>query len=54
MVELEQASASPEELARFARSAAAARTSPQRAGLIKRIDTATRASALAIDVDSLR
>ena len=50
MVELEQALPSQEELAQFARSAAAIRPSPQRASLIKRIDAATRASDLAIDV----
>ncbi len=50
MVELEQALPSQEELAQFARSAAATRPSPQRASLVKRIDSATRASDLAIDV----
>ena len=49
MVELEQASPSPEELAQFARSAAATRPSSQRTSLVKRIDSATRASDLAID-----
>ena len=50
MVELQQAPASQAELAQFARSAAATRPTPQRAGLIKRIDAATRASDLAIDI----
>lgn len=50
MVGLEQALPSPKEFARFASSAAAARPSPQRTGLIKRIDAATRASDLAIEV----
>jgi hypothetical protein len=50
MIELQQASPSQEEFAQFARSAAATRPSPQRTSLIKRIDTATRASDLAIDV----
>jgi hypothetical protein len=50
MIELERASPSQAELAQFARSAAATPPSPQRASLIKRIDTATRASDLAIDV----
>lgn len=49
MVEMEQASPSPEEFGKFARSAAATRPSPRRASLIKRIDTATRASDFAID-----
>ena len=49
MIELERASQAPEDLAQFARSAAATRTSPQRAGLIKRIDAATRAGDLAVD-----
>jgi hypothetical protein len=49
MIELQQASPSQEEFAQFARSAAATRPSPQRTSLIKRIDTATRASDLAID-----
>jgi hypothetical protein len=50
MIELEQVSPSQEERAQFARSAAATRPSPQRTSLVKRIDTATRASDLAIDV----
>lgn len=50
MIEREQAAPSPEEFARFARSPAATRPSPQRAGLLKRIDAATRASDLAVDV----
>jgi len=49
MIELERASQAPEDLAQFARSAAATRTSPQRAGLVKRIDAATRAGDLAVD-----
>lgn len=50
MIELEQVAPSPEEFARFARSPAATRPSSQRASLIKRIDAATRASDLAVDV----
>ena len=50
MIELDEASSPPEEFARFARSAAASRPAPGRASLIKRIDAATRASELAIDV----
>ena len=50
MIEQEQALTSPEELAQFTRRAAAARPSPQRTSLVKRIDSATRASDLAIDV----
>ncbi|MGP1677955.1 MAG: hypothetical protein ACTS8S_10905 [Giesbergeria sp.] len=50
MIELERAAPSPEDLAKFARSAAATRPTPERAGLIKRIDAATRASDLAIEV----
>lgn len=50
MVELGQTAPSPDELTRFARSAAATRASPQRTSLIKRIDTASRASGLAVDV----
>lgn len=50
MVALEQASASQEELAQFTRSAAATKPSPKRAQLIKRIDAATRASDLAIEL----
>lgn len=50
MIELQQVSPSQEEFAQFARSAAATRPSPQRTSLIKRIDTASRASDLAIDV----
>lgn len=49
MVELERASPSPEAFAEFARSASAARPSPERASLIKRIDAATRASDLAVE-----
>ncbi|HEY5291944.1 MAG TPA: hypothetical protein VIJ43_06500 [Burkholderiales bacterium] len=49
MVELEQAAPSHEELAQFARSAAATPPSPQRTSLIERIDSATKASDLAID-----
>ena len=50
MIELAQASPSPQEFARFSRSAAATRPSSERASLIKRIDAATRASDLALDV----
>ena len=50
MIELEQAAPSPEEFARFARSPAATRPSSKRASLVKRIDAATRASDLAVDV----
>ena len=50
MIDLEQLAPPPAEFAQFARGAAAARTSPQRTGLIKRIDAATRASDLAVDV----
>lgn len=50
MIELEQAAPAPEEFSRFARSPAATRSTPQRAGLLKRIDAATRASDLAVDV----
>jgi len=50
MIELQQATPSPEEFAQFARSAATTRPSPQRTSLIKRIYTATKASDLAIDV----
>lgn len=50
MIEREQAALSPEEFARFSRSPAATRPTPQRAGLLKRIDAATRASDLAVDV----
>ncbi len=49
MIELEGAQRSPEDFARFARSAAATKPSPERAGLIKRIDAATRASDLALE-----
>ena len=49
MTERERASPSPEALAQFARSPAATKPSPQRAGLIKRIDAATRASDLAVE-----
>jgi hypothetical protein len=50
MIELQQAAPSPDELARFARSPAVTRPSAQRAGLVKRIDAAIRASDLAVDV----
>jgi hypothetical protein len=50
MIELEHAAPSPEEFARFARSPAATRPSSKRASLVKRIDAATRASDLAVDV----
>ena len=50
MVALEQASAAQEELAQFTRSAAATKPSPKRTQLIKRIDAATRASDLAIEL----
>ncbi len=50
MIELQQAPASQAEFAQFARSAAATRPTPERAGRIKRIDAATRASNLAIDI----
>ncbi len=53
MVELESVSASPQERAQFARSAAAVKPSPERADLIKRIDAATRASELASEIASL-
>lgn len=53
MIELERASASPEERAQFARGAAAKRPSSQRANLIKRIDAATRAGELAVEVASV-
>ena len=49
MIELEQASPSAEELAKFARSPAAKQLSPGRKDLIKRIDAATRASDLAVE-----
>jgi hypothetical protein len=49
MIEMGQAAPSPEELARFARSAAAAPPSSLRASLIKRIDAAIRAGDLAVD-----
>jgi len=49
MVELERASPSAAALAQFARSAAATKPTPQRAGLIKRIDAATKASDLAVE-----
>jgi len=49
MIELERASPSAQALAQFARSAAATKPTPQRAGLIKRIDAATRASDLAVE-----
>jgi|GEM_PF-1900058 len=50
MVELGQAAPAPGELARFAGSAAATQPSPERAGLVKRIDTASRSGDLAVDV----
>lgn len=53
MIELEHASASPEERSKFARSAAATKPASQRADLIKRIDAATRASELAVEVASV-
>jgi hypothetical protein len=49
MIELERASPPPEVLAQFARSAAATKPSRERAGLVKRIDAATRASDLAVE-----
>ncbi len=49
MIALEQVSPSREELARFARSPAAVRPSPQRTSLIKRIDAAAKAGDLAVD-----
>ncbi|MBE0625069.1 MAG: hypothetical protein IH606_09690 [Burkholderiales bacterium] len=52
MIEMERASAAPEERARYARSAAATKPSPQRVELIKRIDAATRASDLAVEAAS--
>lgn len=50
MVEMERASHPPEEVAEFARSAAAKQAEPGRAALIKRIDAATGASETAVDV----
>ena len=50
MIELQRAAQSPEQFAAFARSAAATRPAPERAALIKRIDAATRASDLAVEV----
>jgi hypothetical protein len=50
MIQLEQTEPSPEEFARYARSPAATRPAPQRASLVKRIDAASRASDLAVDV----
>jgi hypothetical protein len=50
MVDLEQAAPSKDEFARFIRSPAGARPSSQRASAIKRIDAATRAGDLAVDV----
>ena len=47
MVEMERAAPTPQELAQFARSPGATR--PERAGLIKRIDAATKASELAVE-----
>jgi len=52
MIEMERASAAPEERAKFARSPAATKLSPRRAELIKRIDAATRASELAVEAAS--
>jgi hypothetical protein len=49
MVALEQTAAAPEELAKYARSQAANKQSPQRKDLIKRIDAATHASDLAVE-----
>lgn len=49
VIALEQVSPSPEERARFARSPAAVRPSPERASLIKRIDAAAKAGDLAVD-----
>jgi hypothetical protein len=48
MIELEQAAPSSEELAQFARSQTAGKMSPERKALITRIDTATKASDLAV------
>ncbi len=50
MVELEHAEQSQKDFDAFARSAAAKNPAPERAALIKRIDAATRASELAVDV----
>jgi len=50
MIELERAVPSPQEFAKFAHSAAATKPTAQRAALIKRIDAATRASDLAVEV----
>ncbi len=47
MVEMERAAQSPQELAKFAHSAAA--TKPEREALVKRIDAASRASDLAVE-----
>jgi hypothetical protein len=49
MIGLEQASPPPEEFARFVRSQGASRLTPARRDLILRIDTATRASELAVE-----
>ncbi|MCX7142019.1 MAG: hypothetical protein NT123_13275 [Proteobacteria bacterium] len=49
MIELERASAAPEELAKFARSQAANKLSPPRKELITRIDAATHAGDLAVE-----
>ena len=49
MIELEQASPAPEEMAQFMRTQAASRLPPARAELIKRIDAATKASDLAVE-----
>lgn len=48
LVALQHTASSPQELQQFARSAAA-KPSAQRAALLKRIDSATRASELAVD-----
>ena len=47
MVEMERATQSPQELAKFAHSAAA--TKPEREALVKRIDGASKASDLAVE-----
>ncbi len=49
MIQLEQASPGPEDLTRFMRAQTANRLPPARAELIRRIDTATRASDLAVE-----
>ena len=50
MNDLQRASHAPQDLEKFARSAAANRPTPERAGLIKRIDAATKASDLAVEI----